>query len=69
MRYSYFVFTLLSLLHITNIPYSILSALGMVTAMDEAIGHVRQSLERKGILNNTLIVFISDVSMICFRFG
>lgn len=33
---------------------------GMVTALDDAVGLVSQALEKKGMLENTLIVFHSD---------
>ncbi|XP_048753866.1 arylsulfatase B-like [Ostrea edulis] len=34
--------------------------LGMVTAMDEAIGNITKALEAKGIFDNTLVIFTSD---------
>ena len=34
----------------------------MVTAMDEGIGRVIDTLENTGMMNNTLVVFMSDVS-------
>ena len=36
--------------------------LGMVTQVDDAVGYVMQALEDKGIKNNTLIIWMSDVS-------
>ena len=33
----------------------------MVTAMDEGIGRVIDTLENTGMMNNTLVVFMSDV--------
>ena len=35
----------------------------MVTAMDEAIGNVTETLKKKGIFNDTLIIFTADVSI------
>ncbi|XP_022329100.2 arylsulfatase B-like [Crassostrea virginica] len=34
--------------------------LGMVTAMDEAIGNITETLKKKGIFNDTLIIFTAD---------
>ena len=34
----------------------------MVTAMDEAIGNITETLKKKGIFNETLIIFTADVS-------
>ena len=34
---------------------------GMVTAMDDAIGNVTDSLKRNGMFEDTLIIFTSDV--------
>ena len=34
----------------------------MITALDEAIGNVTQALKENALLDNTLIVFTSDVS-------
>ena len=36
--------------------------LGMASIMDEAIGNLTEALIRKGIYNDTLIIFTSDVS-------
>ena len=36
--------------------------LGMVSAVDEAIGAIHNALEETGMLDNTLLVFSSDVS-------
>jgi len=38
------------------------SLVAMVTAMDEAVGDVIIALRRRNIINDTLIVFVSDVS-------
>lgn len=35
--------------------------LGMVTAMDDAIGVIIQGLKNLGMMENTIIVFTSDV--------
>ena len=35
---------------------------GMITAMDEAVGKVAKALIKRGMFDNTLIIFISDVS-------
>ncbi|RUS91680.1 hypothetical protein EGW08_000506 [Elysia chlorotica] len=41
--------------------YAILRlAAGMVTALDDAVGQLIHSLEKKGILNNTIIFFTAD---------
>ena len=42
--------------------FALTFALGMITAMDEAIGNVTQALKENALLDNTLIVFTSDVS-------
>ena len=36
--------------------------LGMASIMDEAIGNLTDALIKKGIYNDTLIIFTSDVS-------
>lgn len=46
--------------HVHNEKRRVFSA--MVTAMDDAIGRVVKALTRHHHLNNTLIVFTSDVS-------
>jgi len=38
----------------------------MIAAMDEGIGKVMQVLEENGMLENTLIVYTSDVCMLQF---
>ena len=38
-----------------------MSFTGMVTAMDDAIGNVTESLKRNGMFENTLIIFTADV--------
>ena len=43
-----------------NLPKARRTYAGMVAAMDEAIGQVIDALEKKGVLNNTLIIFSSD---------
>ena len=35
---------------------------GMVTALDDAIGNLTESLKQAGLFDNTLIIFTSDVS-------
>lgn len=37
--------------------------LGMVTALDDAIGNVTDSLKRNGMLKDTLIIFTTDVRL------
>ena len=34
--------------------------LGMITAMDDAIGNVTQALKNKNMMDNTIIIFLSD---------
>ena len=46
--------------HVKNKYRRVYSA--MVTCMDEAIGQVMRALHKKGIIDNTLIIFTSDVS-------
>jgi predicted AlkP superfamily pyrophosphatase or phosphodiesterase len=44
----------------------------MVTAMDDAIGNVTESLKHYGLYDDTLIIFTADVSIkhcICDRDG
>jgi len=43
-----------------------ISFLGMIAAMDEGIGNVIQVLEENGMLENTLIIYTSDVSKLTF---
>jgi hypothetical protein len=40
-----------------------LTLLAMVSALDEAVGNVTDLLEARGLLDDTLIVFLSDVSL------
>ena len=35
---------------------------GMVSAMDEAIGNITEALKAQGMFENTLILFTADVS-------
>ena len=35
----------------------------MVSALDEAVGHITDALEKRGFMNNTLIVFTTDASI------
>ena len=35
---------------------------GMVSALDEAVGNITDALRKRGYMNNSLIVFTSDVS-------
>ena len=34
----------------------------MVSALDEAVGNITDALRKRGYMNNSLIVFTSDVS-------
>ena len=34
----------------------------MVSALDEAVGNITDALKKRGFMNNSLIVFTSDVS-------
>lgn len=36
--------------------------LGMVSALDEAVGNVTRALQKAGMMDNLLLVFTSDVS-------
>lgn len=40
--------------------------LGMVNAMDKAVGKVVNELKTLGVYENTIIIFSSDVRKICF---
>ena len=35
---------------------------GMVSVLDEAFGNITAALERQGLMDNTLLIFTSDVS-------
>ena len=35
---------------------------GMVTALDDAIGNLTNSLQQNGLMDNTIIIFTADVS-------
>lgn len=39
----------------------------MVAALDEAVGNITTALEEKGFMNNTLLVFTSDVSFVLIK--
>ena len=41
---------------------------GMVSAMDDAIGKIIKKLENTGMLENTIVVFSSDVRKAMQRF-
>ena len=42
--------------------YIIFLHLGMVSALDEAVGNITSVLKERGFLDNALIVFTTDVS-------
>ncbi len=42
----------------------LINIVAMVTAMDDAVGSIVPALMQKGIYDNTLIVFLSDVSAV-----
>ena len=42
--------------------YVIFFHLGMVSALDEAVGNITSVLKERGFLDNALIVFTTDVS-------
>lgn len=39
----------------------LLDIAGMVSMMDEAFGNITRSLEQAGLMNNTLVIFTTDV--------
>ncbi|ESO99548.1 hypothetical protein LOTGIDRAFT_71987, partial [Lottia gigantea] len=42
---------------------------GMVTVLDEAIGNITKTLQEKGMLDNTLILFTTDNGAELFKYG
>ena len=45
----------------------VISLSGMVTSMDDAVGAIMKTLIKRRMFDNTLIVFLSDVSIPSFR--
>ena len=46
----------------TAFPECVLRLSAMVTVLDEAIGHVTDALKKKGLYEDSVVVFMSDVS-------